>query len=439
LNKPAVETFPPAPTADPTSGSGAVLRGNGPRPRSEIRIGLLTGGDDKPYALGMVSALAAQSIAVDFIGSDKLDAPLLHESSFITFLNLRGDQREGAPLRAKALRILAYYLRLGEYAFRSRARIFHILWNNKFEHFDRTVLMFYYRLLGKRIVLTAHNVNTRRRDGCDSWFNRFTLRVQFRLCHHILVHTPAMRDELVTDFQIAPDRVTVIPFGINDTNPKTALDRAGARERLGLAPDDKVLLFFGQIAPYKGLEHLVSALSFLNGEDEKIRLLIAGRVKPGRENYWRKIEAEIKRLRLGERIIQNVRFIPDDEVEVFFKAADAVVIPYTEIFQSGVPFLSYSFGLPVIASDVGSLRNDIVEGETGFLSPPAAPPELARVVRAYFRSDLYRDLEQRRPAIREFAMQRYSWAKVAVITMAAYSQLLDGKTTMHSPVPRIVD
>src|SRR5205807_2338504 len=124
------------------------------------------------------------------------DAPLLRESPLITFLNLRGDQGEDAPLRKKAVRIFVYYFRLAKYALRSRPRIFHILWNNKFEHFDRTVLMLYYRLLGKRIVLTAHNVNTRKRDGCDSWFNRFTLWIQFRLCSHILVHTPAMKAEL---------------------------------------------------------------------------------------------------------------------------------------------------------------------------------------------------------------------------------------------------
>ena len=144
----------------------------------------------------MASALVAQGIATDFIGSDKLDAPELHRSSLLTFLNLRGDQSEGAPLHRKVVRILAYYARLAKYVVRSNSRIFHILWNNKFEHFDRTVLMLYYRLFGKRVILTAHNVNTRKRDGRDNWFNRLSLSIQYRLCHHILVHTAAMKDEL---------------------------------------------------------------------------------------------------------------------------------------------------------------------------------------------------------------------------------------------------
>src|SRR6185437_4039855 len=116
-----------------------------------IEVCLLTGGDDRPYALGMASTLASRAISVDFIGSDKLDAPELHRRPLIAFLNLRGDQSEDAPFRRKFVRILTYYVRLLKYVLRSRPRIFHILWNNKFEHFDRTLLMLYYRLFGKRI------------------------------------------------------------------------------------------------------------------------------------------------------------------------------------------------------------------------------------------------------------------------------------------------
>ena len=61
--------------------------------------------------------------------------------------------------------------------------------------------MLYYRLFGKRVILTAHNVNTRKRDGRDNWFNRLSLSIQYRLCHHILVHTAAMKNELLSDFR----------------------------------------------------------------------------------------------------------------------------------------------------------------------------------------------------------------------------------------------
>ena len=397
------------------------------KPPRSIRVCLLTGGDDRPYALGMASALVARGIATDFIGSDKLDTPELHRTPLITFLNLRGDQREDAPLRRKFIRILAYYARLAKYAGRSRAPIFHILWNNKFEHFDRTLLMFYYRLFGKRIVLTAHNVNMRKRDGCDNWFNRLSLGIQYRLCHHILVHTAAMKDQLVADFGIPSQRVSIIPFGINNTCPATALSRCEAREHIGLGSAEKTLLFFGQIAPYKGLEYLISAIAELAKEDEDLRLIIAGRIKPGYAKYWKAIQTEISRSGLEKCIIQHIRFIPDAEVEIYFKAADVVVIPYVEIFQSGIPFLSYSFGLPVIATDVGSLRADILEAKTGFLCRRADAADLARAIRSYFASDLCHHLDQHRRTIREFANARNSWAKVGEIIEGVYQRVLANK------------
>jgi len=284
--------------------------------------------------------------------------------------------------------------------------------------------MLYYRLFGKRIIFTAHNVNMRKRDGRDSWLNRLTLGIQYRLCRQILVHTPAMKDELIADFKIPSQRVTVIPFGVNNTCPSSALGRQEARERLGLGLTEKVLLFFGQIAPYKGLEYLVSAFSELAKQDPDYRLLIAGKVKKGYSAYWSDIQSRINANEIHRRVLTRIEHIPDTEVERYFKAADVVVIPYVEIFQSGVPFLSYSFGLPVIATDVGSLRDDIVEGETGFLCRPKDPADLARTIETYFSSDLYQDLEARRRRIQASANDRYSWSRVGEILDAVYRKVL---------------
>ena len=330
-------------------------------------------------------------------------------------------------MRSKFVRILTYYARLAKYVIRSEPRIFHILWNNKFEHFDRTLLMLYYRLFGKRVILTAHNVNMRKRDGRDSWFNRFSLGVRYRLCHHILVHTPAMKDELVADFTIAPTRVTVIPFGINNTCPITALGRREVRERLGVGVGEKTLLFFGQIAPYKGLEYLIAATSELAKEDKKLRLIIAGKVKKGQRDHWNEVQHQIAHYGIRNQIIERIEHIPDEEVELYFKAADVLVIPYVHIFQSGLPFLAYSFGLPIIATDVGSLRQEIVEGKTGFLCRPQDSSDLARAIEKYFGSELFRELENRRLEIKEYANERYSWDKVAAITTAVYSNLLSSR------------
>ena len=117
-------------------------------------------------------------------------------------------------------------------------------------------------------------------------------------------------------------------------------------------------------------------------------------------------------------MIERIEYVPDADTEIYFKAADVLVLPYVHIFQSGVLFLGYNFGLPVIASDVGSLREDIVEGKTGFVCKPRDPVDLAKSIETYFSSELYRHLDARRQEIRDFANERYSWTRVGEITRA---------------------
>jgi glycosyltransferase involved in cell wall biosynthesis len=389
----------------------------------ETGVAILTGGADQPYAFGLSTALMSKGVRLDVIAGDELDGPVFHGNPLVRFLNLRGDTSPGVSAATKIARVLVYYVRLLRYALTAKPKIFHILWNNKFEMFDRTVLMLYYRLLKKRLVLTVHNVNAGIRDGSDSWLNRFTLRVQYRLADQIFVHTDRMKTELVRDFGVRDEAVNVIPFGINNATPVTDITGDEARDRLGVQRSARVLLFFGNIIPYKGLEYLVAAFERLAIARPDYRLIIAGRPR-GAQDYWSGIEQKIARDIEPGRVVQKIEFVPDSETELYFKAADALVLPYTEIFQSGVLFLGYSFGLPVLAADVGSMREDIVEGETGFVFEKQDAVDLARAVDRYFSSDLYRSLSARRKVIQDYANERHSWEKVSLITRGVYRKVL---------------
>jgi glycosyltransferase involved in cell wall biosynthesis len=389
-----------------------------------MAVALLTGGGDKPYALGIAGALIAQGVFLDFIGSDDVNGPHLHENPRVNFLNLRGDQTPNASRLEKLLRVARYYVRLLCYAATARPKVFHILWNNKVELMDRTVLMLYYRLLGKKVVRTAHNVNIGKRDGKDTAVNRLSLKIQYALSDHIFVHTEKMKSELMAEFGVPEGKVTVIPFGINNTVPNSeGLTPGQARQALGISSCQKVMLFFGNIAPYKGLEYLIEAFAKVAKRDASYCLIVAGTIKKC-DDYWGKVQAAISRNGARARIIERIEYIPDEAVELYFKAADVLVLPYTHIFQSGVLFLGYSFGLPVIATDVGSLREEILEGRTGFVCRPCDPLSLASTIERYFACDLYKDLEARRREISDYANERFSWAKVGQITKEVYSRLL---------------
>ena len=391
---------------------------------TESSVALLTGGDDRSYALGLATALISRGMTLEVIGSDNVDCPEFHQNRGLTFLNLRGDQRPDASLLKKVPRILLFYAKLVWYARGSKAKIFHILWNNKFQFLDRTLLTFYYKLLGKKIVLTAHNVNACRRDGNDTRLNRLTLRIQYQLADHIFVHTEKMKRELVNDFAVEENRITVIPLGINNAFPNTDLTADEARQRLNIGSKEKTILFFGRIAPYKGLEYLVSAFQRLSTRLGDYRLIIAGKRERGCEAYWASVQEATRGAADRGQLLVRADFIPDAETELYFKAADVLVLPYRHIYQSGVLFLGYSFGLPALVADVGSLKDEIVEGETGFVFRPEDPIDLAKTIERYFSSDLYAGLSRRRQQIRDYATKRYSWGTVGEMTAKVYAGLL---------------
>jgi glycosyltransferase involved in cell wall biosynthesis len=399
-----------------------------------LSVGLLTGAQDPHYSHGLALALAARGVSVDFIGSDDLDGPALRRAPQIRFLNLRGSQRRDAGAVQKLRRVMRYYVRLANYAMVATPGVLHILWNNKFELLDRTVLMLYYRMCGRRIVLTAHNVNQRRRDGGDSLANRLTLKIQYRLCDHIFVHTDKMKRELVEEYGTSASRISVIPYGINNMVPAGTIEAGEAKARLGISPTDRTLLFYGQIGPYKGIDLLADAFETLARSDASYRLIIAGRPKPGTEASWREVQARLQPLVDQRRVVLDIRHIPDEDTERYFMAADLLVLPYRDIFQSGVLFLGYRYGLPVVATDVGSFREDVVEGRTGFLCPPENASELASAIDRYFASELFQALPVKRPEIRRIAEASHSWDTVAALTCETYAHVLGGHCSERAAV-----
>ena len=100
---------------------------------------------------------------------------------------------------------------------------------------------------------------------------------------HIFVHTEQMKSELLQDFGVPAENVTVIPFGINNAIPLDGIDDQPRRKDIsGIQEREKTILFFGNIGPYKGLDHLIAAFEILNLEDAQYRLIIAGK-----QRSWR--------------------------------------------------------------------------------------------------------------------------------------------------------
>ena len=391
---------------------------------TEPKVALFTGCQDRSYAFGLAMALSSKGVPLDVIGNDRVDSPEFHSTPGLTFLNLGGIQSPEDSFLKKLLHLFQYYARLIRYIAIGKPKILHILWNSKFEYFDRTLLMMFCKLRGKKIALTAHNVNKAKRDSNDSLLNRVTLKIQYSFADHIFVHTEKMRSELIEDFGVRAEATTKIPFGINIAVPNTDLTPAAAKKMLGIEITKKTILFFGRIVPYKGLEYLITALQKIPSGQANYCLVIAGEPMPGYKEYMNMILRMINEGGNRDQIIQKLEFITDEASELYFKAADVLVLPYKDIFQSGVLFLGYSFGLPAIAADVGSFKEDIVPGETGFLYSPADSTSLADTIEEFFSSDMYKNLDRHRLAIRKHADERHSWNTVGELTHGVYKGLI---------------
>ena len=393
---------------------------------SDLRVSLLTGGDDPNYAIPLAASLADQGVRVEFVGNDAMESAADLKRANIRYLNLRGSQDPRAPLHAKVARVFRYYQKLISYTARTESRLFHILWLNKFDLLDRTLLNAFYKLNGKKLVFTAHNVNMRKRDGHDTWANQASLRAMYSMLDHIFVHTELSKEELVREYRVAPDKISVIPFGLNTYAPDTPLSKSEARAFLGLGETEKVLLFFGQIASYKGLDILLDALKILESQPPSYRLIIAGKAKLGSEPYWRALKSNLEGDPMRSRILVKDDFIPDRDVPVLFRATDILVLPYRAIYQSGPLSLAHRFGVPVIATRVGPFNSDVIPGITGLLCEPENPEDLAQAISRFFESDLYLDGDRAQKRIREIALERYSWERISRRIVEVYSRLKGG-------------
>ena len=177
-----------------------------------------------------------------------------------------------------------------------------------------------------------------------------------------------------------------------------AVDREGARQRLQVQGD--VLLFFGLIREYKGLDVLLRALSLVR-EHLPVRLLVVGEFYQDRRPY----DLLIQELHLEDAVHMVDRYLPNEEVEPWFLAADMVVMPYRSATQSGIAQISLSFERPVLVTRVGGLPEVVDEGRTGWVVPPEDPAAMAAAIVDFFQNQRITEM---RPHLAG-AGTRFSW------------------------------
>lgn len=185
-----------------------------------------------------------------------------------------------------------------------------------------------------------------------------------------------------------------------------------AREKLGIQQNKNVLLFFGFIRKYKGLDLLLESIRFL---PDDYLLVIAGEIYGSFDEY----EQIIKKYNLENKVKLFIRYIDDGEVPLFFSASDVCILPYKSATQSGILGVSYHFGLPVIATDTGGLREMIEPFNTGIIVREPAPNLLSSAISDYFNLELS---SQYKANIEKYK-HKASWASLAKEILDLYEIL----------------
>jgi len=229
------------------------------------------------------------------------------------------------------------------------------------------------RLRKKNIKLLAicHNIIPHEARPGDIYLSKFFLK---RMDYFVLLSKQVKQDleKLITN---AKAKVIPLPvFSIFGNG----IPKKDAREILKLK-NEKIILFFGFIRDYKGLDTLIEALSIVR-QKMNIILIVAGEFYSDRQKYITLID----RLNLQNSIILKSDFIPTTEVKYYFSAADVVVLPYKSATQSGIVQVAVNFAKPVIATDVGGISEVIADNETGFIVEKENPKLLAEAIIKFY-------------------------------------------------------
>lgn len=183
-----------------------------------------------------------------------------------------------------------------------------------------------------------------------------------------------------------------------------AVDKISAIQKLNLDTSKKYLLFFGLIRDYKGLDIVLKAMATEQLRNSDIQLIVAGEYYSNREEY----EQLIRELAIKDKVELHTRFIPDDEVYLYFCAADMVVQPYKHATQSGVTQICYHFNKPMLVTNVGGLPEIVPDNKVGFV---VAPDEqsVANAILRFYNEEKEQEFVQN---IQE-EKKKYSWKVMA--------------------------
>lgn len=254
----------------------------------------------------------------------------------------------------------------------------------------------------EKILFVCHNVFPHERFPLDRLLTKWTLGCG----RYFITQSKMDARDLLSVKHDAVYRVTPHPtYGMFC---RQGMSMSKAREQLKIDQGQRVLLFFGFVRKYKGLQYLLEAMKLLKEKDFKVQLWVVGDFGEDKDEY---VE-QIRRFEIEDQVQMVEGYVPDDEVEKYFAASDLVVLPYLSATQSGIVQIAFGFEKPVLVTEVGGLPDVVTNGKTGYVVKPRSAEMIAEAIMDYY-------INNRREAFVsqiEKEKDRFSW-KTFVDTM----------------------
>ena len=257
------------------------------------------------------------------------------------------------------------------------------------------------RLFGLKLLAIGHDVDSLAKDDSQllkKWLYK-------NVVNHIIVHNQYSLSKIK---QIVGNKnhYSVIQQGgyLDLVNKKVSVEQA--KSQLGMNSSTTYLLFFGQIKKAKRLDVLIKSMKYVEGD---VKLVVAGR--PWKDDFS-KYDQLISQLGLEKRVEKHIRFVSDEERDLFMKACDVMVLPYQEVYQSAALLMAMSYGLAVITSNVDSFREVIRDGKNGLMFKSLDEKDLSDKINSLLNdSEMLFQLQQ--GALRSISNE-FSWSNIAL-------------------------
>lgn len=353
---------------------------------------------DYKYTYSLANALKACGNEVELIIDDKKDNDYCQCRCINKFLTSRKDIGKGKKL----LNYIETYRFIVKKAISEHFDVVHVQW------FQFSLVDYYFlkklRNNGIKVVVSVHDILPFNEKKYDMFYHKKI----YGLCNQIIVQAETNIKRFDELFPEDSDKVTFIPHG----HFLDFADKHGKEEskRYLNIPNDKViLLFFGQIKKVKGVGVLLEAFGQLTQKRDDLYLVIAGSVWKDNFDPYQEI---IARYGLNESQLKaDIRFIPDDEVGYYYSACDIAMMPYLDVYQSGVIQLVYAYEKPAVATAIAPFMEIVEDGVTGYLCQPNDVESLKNAIeRAVSEKERFESLGK---AGRQKIAIKYSWDDIA--------------------------